>query len=97
MQLVLSPPPRREYGHRGSVSDLEAPDPAAMALRLCRHGADSLAARMKPVPLGYLHGEYVECTCGYGHRRARLVECPGGCSRWFMSDDTGVWAAKLDA
>jgi hypothetical protein len=95
--LVLGPPPRRGFGDRGYTSDLAGPDPAAAALRLCRNGADSLAARMRLVPEGYLHGEFVECTCGYGHRRARLVECPGRCSRWFMSDDTGVWAAKLDA
>jgi hypothetical protein len=95
--LVLGPPSRRTFGERGYVTDLAGPDPAAAALRLCRHGADSLAARMRPVPQGYLHGDYVECACGYGHRRARLVECPGGCSRWFMSDDAGVWAAKLDA
>jgi hypothetical protein len=96
MQVVLGPPPRREYGHRGYVADLAAPDPAAVALRLCRHGADSLAARMKPVPLGYLHGPWVECHCGTGNLRRRLFECAGGCSRWFVADDAGVWAAKLN-
>jgi hypothetical protein len=46
----------REFGQRGYTADLDAPDPALMALRLCRNGADSLAARMRPVPHGYLHG-----------------------------------------
>jgi hypothetical protein len=94
--LVLGPPPRRGYGQRGYTSDLAGPDPAAAALRLCRDGADSLAARMRPVPEGYLHGEFVECRCGTGNRRRRLFECAGGCGRWFMCDDAGVWAARLE-
>jgi hypothetical protein len=96
MQIVLGPPPRRELKERGYVSELAGPDPAAAALRCCRNGADSLAARMRPVPLGYLHGEWVECRCGTGNLRRRLFECAGGCGRWFIADDAGVWAARLD-
>jgi hypothetical protein len=35
--------------------------------------------------------------CGTGNARRRLFECAGGCGRWFMADDAGVWAARLDA
>jgi hypothetical protein len=87
----------REFGQRGYTTDLDAPDPAAIALKFCRSGADSLAARMRPVPLGYLHGPWVECHCGTGNQRRRLFECAGGCGRWFMCDDARVWAARLDA
>jgi hypothetical protein len=87
----------RDYGDHGYVADLERPDPACVALKLCRNGADSLAARMRPVPEGYLHEAYVECRCGTGNARRRLFECAGGCGRWFMADDAGVWAARLDA
>src|SRR4051794_23469617 len=91
MQVVLGPPPRREYGARGYVSDLAAPDAACMALRLCRHGADSLAARMRPVPQGYLHGGYVECRGGTGNARRRLFECAGGGGGGGVGGGRGGW------
>lgn len=82
---------------RGYVSDLRVPGWVAVALRLCvDHAAGtSLAQQLRPVPEEYLHGVWVECACGTGSRRAQLVECPGGCGRWLLGDESGVWAFRL--
>lgn len=73
-----------------------------LGLSLCVHAptGDSLAKRLKVVPAEYIDRApdgktTVRCLCGAEHERAELVECPGGCNRWFVGDDSGVWAVRL--
>lgn len=82
---------------RGYVSDLMLPRWVAVALKLCvnHDTGESLAGQLKPVPVEYLVEKTVRCVCGGEHQRAELVECPGGCGRWFLGDESGVWAVRL--
>ena len=104
---ILAPP----EDPRGYQSRLERIPGLATALRFCRfrdgdgawHG---LAELMKRVPAEHVAractvGRGPECwvvSCVCGARAfvgAGLVECRGGCNRWFVSDESGVWAARL--
>jgi hypothetical protein len=97
---------------RGYVSDLQRPRALALALRFCRcqdeegvwHG---LAEHVRRVPVEHVakactvgHGPecwVVRCVCGQVEFvAASLVECRGGCGRWFVADDVGVWSARLE-
>lgn len=86
---------------RGYVSDLVVPRWIAVAMRLCvnHETGESLAGMLKQVPPEYVtEGEEavtVRCVCGAVHERAEVVECPGGCRRWFLGDPSGVWAVML--
>lgn len=103
--MTASVLPSRE--DRGYISAPRRLDGLAAALRLCvdREKGISLAQRFKAVPRDYVglatrlndrtEVAFVACRCGASVEVARLAECPGGCGRWFTSDDRGAWAAKL--
>lgn len=87
---------------RGYVSDLIVPRWIAVAMRLCVNieTGESLAGMLRPVPAAYVTEDQdktvtVRCVCGAEHERAEVVECPGGCGRWFLGDPSGVWAVML--
>lgn len=102
MQGVL--PSREDRGH---ISSPRPVDGLTAALRLCvdREKGMSLAQLFRPVPREYVglaarlndrsEVAFVACPCGVAVEVGRLRECPGGCGRWFTSDDRGAWAAKL--
>lgn len=94
----LTREPRPAFGDRGYRSELVLPDWMAAALRLCRDGADGIASHFRPVPAEWLRPEDgVRCVCGKLQQVSprEFVECAGGCNRWFVRDDGGVWAARL--
>lgn len=98
-------PPRVERGYITAPSNpWRGTGGLALALRLCRDGADGLAGHMRRVPEDYVavavrlqdrqEVRTVLCPCGGAQEvRAGLVEC--SCSRWFAADEGGVWAIRL--
>lgn len=78
----------------------------ALATRLCRDGDRSLAALFRRIPADYLavvcvretrrEAWVVRCVCGsVAPIGPDLTECPGGCLRWLIADESGAWAARL--
>lgn len=73
----------------------------ALSVRLCRdvEGGRTLLKMLRPVPREHRagpHGLEVNCLCGATARATTLMgECPGRCGRWFVGDESGVWAAML--
>lgn len=76
----------------------------ALSLRLCRDGETSLLRELRPVPREHdgavirsgAHGLHVACPCGGELDAGGLLEpCPGGCARWYVGDESGVWSVKL--
>lgn len=89
--------PARTFSGRGGL---------AIALRLCRDGDTSLAQHVRRVPDDFLAVavrlsdreavRMVSCPCGVAQMAGNgLVECSGGCSRWYVGDESGVWAIRL--
>lgn len=70
-----------------------------IALRLCVdvEARDALVSRFRRVPAEFVDRSerVVRCPCGESHPYDGLVE--GSCGRWLTGDESGVWAAKLDA
>jgi hypothetical protein len=70
-----------------------------VALRFCRDVStgEGLVSRFKRVPESYVdrRAGLVTCPCGEQHAIGPLVEA--ACGRWFAGDESGVWAAKLEA
>lgn len=83
----------------------------ALAMAVCRtqdeegvwHG---LAELLRRVPEEYVAAavrlsdrmevQIVQCPCGAPQMAGNgLVECAGGCSRWYVADESGVWAMRL--
>lgn len=98
--------PRR--ADRGHVSFPRRVEGLSLALRLCRDAekGQSLAQLFRAVPGEYVgratrladkrEVSMVACPCGAGVEVGqRLAQC--GCGRWFVADERGAWAAKLDA
>ena len=95
------------------VQSKEPPEPAqkdlarfpglALSVRLCRdyESGTTLLKMLRPVPREHRqgpHGLEVNCLCGATARATTLLgECPGGCGRWFVGDESGVWAVMLPA
>lgn len=89
----------------------EVPEPAqrplsrfpglALSVRLCRdhESGASLLRMLKPVPKEYrsgTHGLTVHCVCKSATRVTdTLRPCVGDCGRWFVGDESGVWAVML--
>jgi hypothetical protein len=75
----------------------------ALSLRLCRdyESGSTLVGMLKQVPREHRegrHGLTVNCLCGAQREVGGLLEpCPGACGRWFVGDESGVWAVMLPA
>jgi hypothetical protein len=75
----------------------------ALSVRLCRdyEAGQTLLQMLKPVPREHrtgAHGLEVNCLCGSTAVATSLLgECPGRCGRWFVGDESGVWAVMLPA
>lgn len=93
---------------RGYVSFPRRVDGLTLALRLCvdRAQGKTLAQLFRRVPGEYVgratrladkrEVSMVACPCGAGVEVGqRLAQCE--CGRWFVADERGAWAAKLDA
>lgn len=95
----LSAPPLEDRGYRSDFQSFRA---VTLALRFCKdHAAgESLASALRRVPDEYVEviaGELtVRCPCGTLTPLVdELVDCYGGCRRWFVGDESGVWAVRL--
>jgi hypothetical protein len=85
---------------RGYVARPKRYSALQIGLRLCVdvEAGTSLAQKLRPVPAEYLTDDdgvvTVRCVCGETHERVELHEC-AGCDRWFVGDESGVWAVRL--
>lgn len=94
-----------------AVTSSELPEPEqrplsrfpglAVSVRLCRdyESGTTLLQMLKPVPRSHrsgVHGLTVGCPCGETLRVVdSLRPCPGGCGRWLVGDESGVWSVRL--
>ena len=104
LEVVRERLPAPDVEPRGYVGTPRPPRAAAMALRFCHdfEAGESLARRMRRVPDSHIgaHGREVRCVCS-GEILLDAVEhlwheCPGSCGRWFVGDESGVWAVQLE-
>lgn len=73
----------------------------ALSVRLCRdyEAGQTLLQMLRPVPREHrsgAHGLTVNCLCQSATRVVdTLRPCVGDCGRWFVGDESGVWAVML--
>jgi hypothetical protein len=94
--LALSLRLCRDYESGSTLLGMLKPVP-----REIEHGGERLQVR------GGRHGLEVLCPCAIGsrgsgeivvhHVRTVLEPCAHGCGRWFVGDESGVWAVMLPA
>lgn len=102
--MSVEVPPRSE---RGYVAEFRNPwrgvPGLALAIRIC---GPELAAAFKRVPDEYVAAmsirdtrreiRLVVCPCGAQTRVGEaIVECSGGCGRWFAADEMAAWSVRL--
>jgi hypothetical protein len=93
--VASSEPPKPEGG------DLRRFPGLMLSVRVCRDYAagKTLLGMLKPVPREHRVGRFgltVNCLCGATVEVHGFLEpCPGSCGRWFVGDESGVWAVML--